>query len=370
MKRVIFPESVNHRYRIKYPTCGRARYSIVKEQLDLSIKPRFTTVKHPALDALNSSFLAEKISSEIAEKNVREVIERLYKEDGVRVIQVVHNQDNYKVLERYWKAEYEDRDLVDPDTAYHALRRAVEAVGDLPLVSASKDQIQKAINAKYSGNKQRRIVAKLTQILKWLGREDVKLRKNREVKLKVNYLTESDFKKILQYLPSDEIRLLHQVCFYTGCRIGEAFDLDIARYNPKTSTIKVLSQVDKQGQSRETKNRRERTAFVFPQGAKYFEEWVRVRHRIDFKTRDRMARITRAACRKAFANDASKHLKFHDLRHSYAIALLGKGVSITLVAQSIGDSVVVCQKHYIGFELATESVELINQLVRAKPLPD
>ena len=55
------------------------------------------------------------------------------------------------------------------------------------------------------------------------------------------------------------------------------------------------------------------------------------------------------ACKAAFLQEKEKHLKFHDLRHSYAIYLLSLGMSLERVAQSLGNSIQFCQQYYVGF---------------------
>jgi len=38
---------------------------------------------------------------------------------------------------------------------------------------------------------------------------------------------------------------------------------------------------------------------------------------------------------------------------------------MSLVAQSLGNSLTVCQQYYTGFELTTDSIEAINTIMRA-----
>lgn len=67
--------------------------------------------------------------------------------------------------------------------------------------------------------------------------------------------------------------------------------------------------------------------------------------------------------RKRWAEIAKKirpELRFHDLRHSYAIELLNHGVSLSLTAQALGNSVQVCQEYYAGFELSDEGLDVIR----------
>ncbi len=71
-------------------------------------------------------------------------------------------------------------------------------------------------------------------------------------------------------------------------------------------------------------------------------------------------------CMIAFPKDSSKHLTFHALRHCYAINLLTKGVSMSLVAQSLGNTLSVCQQHYLGFELTNDSIAAIKSIISGR----
>ena len=81
--------------------------------------------------------------------------------------------------------------------------------------------------------------------------------------------------------------------------------------------------------------------------------------------RNKINKRFKSACRAVF-KDKSKHCKWHDLRHSYAIFLLTKGVPIQLVAQSMGNSVSVCEKHYAGFVLTDVGISAINNILTPK----
>ena len=51
--------------------------------------------------------------------------------------------------------------------------------------------------------------------------------------------------------------------------------------------------------------------------------------------------------------------------NSYTIVLVSRGVSLSLVAQSLGNSVSVCEKYYTGFVLTNESIDYIRKLVES-----
>ncbi len=313
-------------------------------------------IRNEALEATNKAFKAGTLSRHEASKALKELTHKLNLEFKDKR---VFNADNERVVIQYWNKEYARRSLVDPASSRSALNRAVKAIGNLSLTTASFEELQNSVYTLIP-NKQRRVVQSLNQLLKFLNR-DFKLNKARPTKAKVKYLTETELTLILPHLPNEAIRFLHQVCFYTGARIGEAFALDTNSI--LQDTIRIFEQVDKKGELRETKNRKQRYAFLVDKAVPVVKRWILVKGAIDANTRERMAKITRAACKKAFPTNKDKHCKFHDMRHSYAIGLVSKGVSLTAVSQCLGNSVAVCERYYVGYQLTTETVQMIKKLV-------
>jgi integrase len=346
------------RFHLKRPTGKRRSYSIVKHVPQGGGKEKTFTVYDQAIETINEQFHAGSIDSITAVKNLNEIIARLYKDHKQLQPRAVHNQDNYNILKRYWKAEYENRDLVDPETAKADLLRAVNAIGDLPLLSATKEQLQNAVDSKFRGNKQRRIIQKLTQILIYLGRADVKLRLAKPAISEVKYLTEAEFELVLNKIEDPLLKLLSRVCFHTGARMGEAFDLN-GTVNDRV--LYIATQIDKFGVRRATKNRKPRTTVIVEKAVPLILEWAQVKDQFTMK-RTAISKAFRKACRAAFPNNRSKLLKFHDLRHCYAIGLLNKGATVKEVADSIGDSAPVCERHYLGFIHTTSALERLKKL--------
>lgn len=315
------------------------------------------TVKHPTLANINKAYLSKTLLRNVAEKHCLDLVAQLNKKLNLHT--AIFSTENQTLLERYWSTLYVRRRLVDKGSAKQALYRAITCIGELSLLSADYEALQTKLDA-YQGNKQRRLCQGLNQLLAYAGR-DFKLQLALPVKYKVKYLTEAELELMLPFLPNEPIKLLHQVCFYTGLRIGEAFAIEANCLS--LDTVRVLEQVDRKHQLRETKNRRERFAFVPAKAMPLLKRWLLIKSSIDMATRLRMAKITRRACKLAFKNTPGKWCKFHDMRHSYAIGLVSKGVSITAVAQCLGNSVTVCEQYYVGHQLTSETVQMIKAIV-------
>lgn len=305
------------------------------------------------------------LSHDEALKQLIELKDSLYKSRDLALPKRVFNSQNFKILEDYWDSEYAHRDIIAPEDRKSALKRAVAGVGSLSLAVATRSELQIAVNRHFTdNNKQRPAVASLNQILKWLGR-GFTLNKQREVKRDVSYLTLEEFEKVIAHIspqkPEDAMFIaLCKAAFATGCRLGELFTLTRSKYHG--SFIWVKTQLDENDKERATKTRKERKAFVIKERREWIEEWLDIEDKAKIRHMNHAAKLRRA-CRKAFPSQNAKHCKFHDIRHSYAIYLLQvKHASLTLVALSLGNGQLVCEKYYGGFILTDYGIDYLDRL--------
>ena len=313
---------------------------------------------------MNKQFHDSLLDFETAFAKVKVIREQLYKERDIEKRKSVFNQVNLKILESYWESEYSHRSLVDEKSMYHDLKRAIECAGSLSLTVCTLTELQKEINRRFIGspNKQRRVVTRLNQILKFLGR-DFQLRKVKEEWNDVKYLTPEEMAEVTRNLKDENFATLCWLGLLTGLRIGEIFSLRPERV--QQTYLRVVKQVDTTNKLRQLKNRKPKKTYLLQGSHEYLSKWFD----LEQTTKDRLrtinhARILKAACVKAFPAMSQKHCVFHDLRHSYAIHLLGKGVPIAQVAQSLGNSISVCEKYYTGFILTDHGIELIDKLLK------
>ena len=175
---------------------------------------------------MNKQFHDSLLDFETAFKKVKVIREQLYKERDIEKRKSVFNQVNLKILESYWESEYSHRSLVDEKSMYHDLKRAIECAGSLSLTVCTLTELQKEINRRFIGspNKQRRVVTRLNQILKFLGR-DFQLRKVKEEWNDVKYLTPEEMAEVTRNLKDENFATLCWLGLLTGLRIGEIFSL-------------------------------------------------------------------------------------------------------------------------------------------------
>jgi integrase len=315
-----------------------------------------------SLTAINAAYAAGQIDWAEARKQVEAVRAALYaKRDAESARTDVFHSENAKLLERYWAAEYADRDLVDAASMRTDLARAIAAVGLLSLLAAPRAELQAAVVERLGDRPaiHRRAVDRLNQLLRFAGR-DFKLRKPKPERAVVRYLTRDHLLRVLPHLPSDEWRLFAETAWLTGCRLGECFAIQPQSLKPKY--LWVAAQLDRKRRVRDTKTGNERKVHVLlgTAGRAVVAAWAAVpKDRKDALRQARHATTFGRACKKAGLPKATPH----DLRHSYAVYLVSKGVPLTLVAQSLGNSVAVCERYYSGFVLADESLETIDRIL-------
>lgn len=353
------------RYQIYPPSGQHKKFRIIK----LFKVGGTETIKLSELEKINSDFQNKLIKSDEARERIEILVDKLYAKDGIKKVETVVHPDNVQILNEYWKSEYVPRlkELEDPDTAKYELERAIEALGNCSLRKNSKSELQKTVNKNAQGNKQRRVVVKLNSLLKFIGR-DFTLDAAEKEKRQIKYITLEDLPKLLEHLTDvedvsvDHIRTLHEVAFCTGVLVGEAFALDERSYTPANDTIKVDAQIDKSGKKKETKVN-SRVTVALPEGKDAIYRWFQLRKKIPMHLRARISRYTKRAAMQAF-KDKSKHISFSDLRHSFAIHLLKKGVPISMVAECIGVAPAYAKETYGSFGLSGSAVEFISKTLK------
>ncbi len=348
-----------HCFAIVRPKGRRKSFGMQKVQLPSGDR---ADIESEEVATVNRLFLSGTLTFEEALKQLEVYRASLYKARDLANPKKFFHAQNAKVLEDYWRAEYSDRDIIDPKGRFNDLKRAVGSAGSFSLAVATKEELQKTVDASCDNpNLQRTRVSRLNQILKFLGRGFV-LRKKRKVHVPVKYHTVDEFETVLAQLKDPEFVTLCKAAFATGARAGELFALQPS--DCKGSFVLVETQIDIKMDERETKTRKRRKAFIIKERREWLTEWLEMSDDKKKALRKRHhATLFRRGCKKAFKGRAEKNIKFHDLRHSYAVYLLSvKGAPLDLVAQSLGNSPAVCFEYYQGFMLSEHGIEYLERL--------
>lgn len=344
----------NHfNFFLRLPSQKRKKIKIIKRSYGHVTNPSGcsnVTLINSDLDLINKQLRSEKISLNEAIKASRLLIEKLRKESGLTEHKI--NDVNQNILDRFLSEYKRDRpNLVDFQAARNKFLRNVNLLDNLSLVSASKEELySKLESANLPDNRRRECIHKLNTVFKWLGR-DLRLVAPYEEIREVNYINEDELVILLNSIDDSGLKLAIEISFYSGLRVGELKALN--KSSIKNNCINVDAQIDTALKKRLPKNRKKRRAILPDNQIELVRKWSDLEKKkyTRFYLNKNLQKHTRSVLKK--------HIKWHDLRHSFAIHLLSRGAPITLVAQSLGNSVLVCEKHYSGHIISDQGVSTL-----------
>jgi integrase len=388
MRVVHKPTNVTHSYRMFAPT-GRFKSFRIKQ---LNADRTLTAVDHnhpnyktsadfrsivEALDGLNLSLKNGSLSLHEARLNTQMLIEQLYRLDGVKFRPPVSHKDNQRIADDYMNTVIKKRKSKSASklSARHYVDRAVRAIGEVSLRTDSIETIQEALDAAYPNGdrRQRQLAMYLNCLLKFIGREGIKIEKNRMKPVRIKYLTEDQFSKVVGAIAELDQREINreafsvfaQMAFHTGMRAGELMGLERQDLIKNKSAIRVMRQVDTLEETDEPKWHKTRVVAVYSEAIQLFDRWIELKSEIPHEVRLRASRILKDACRKTFPKSPDLWICFHDLRHSFAIRCLEAGLPIQMIARQLGNTVSVCERYYVGFihtdQTLEDTVKLMNR---------
>lgn len=373
MRIVHRPTSATSSYRLFSPSHKKRVYRIMQltpEGRYITINEHHPRYAEPAFKSLVIALKGINLKTEQpgAKLQVQLLIEQLYKLDGVKVRQPSNHKDNEALVEQYLKARIDRKKTkqVSKASARQYMYRAIRALGNVSLRSAPVEALQDALDASYSDHRQRAIATKLNSLLKFAGRHDVRLEPNRPVPLEVRYIEFDQLDPIVDAIRvtgAEAFAVMCQMAMYTGLRIGELMAVTARDLDAKTGTLRVLTQIDTSELKDMPKWGKVRTVAVFTEAVKLYPTWLKLRSQISHEVRLRAARIFKDACKKAYPNRKDLWLKFHDLRHSFAIKNLEQGLPLELIAKQLGNSVRVCEIYYLGFVHTNTTLEQTARLL-------
>lgn len=372
------PVIKNKYYFLKRPTGKSRSYKLVlKTRYADTAKTKNETVACEELDLISYDLINGKLSRSKADALAQDVLDKhkdkLAKIDG----KMVWNQDNLKILDDLWDEDYEYRDYKHEESkrsVYNDFKRAVGLLGELSLKTATDKEIMKAVNKACKGkpDKQRRMVGKLNVIMKDLDRTEIKLKRAKKRSKDVKYLTLDEFRLVTEVIEDQIIRDVCWIAFGSGMRVGEIFALPLNTVGPKS--IRVEKQLHRQNVINKepdlqkskgygpVKNERIRDTLIIPnipevkRALKRFVELDKatILDYREYRWSDFQYYCTEV---ESLNENPNKRLTFHDIRHCYVIHLLHQGVSLSIIARYIGDSLAVAEEHYAGFISNEDDIE-------------
>ena len=338
LETLVIPEKA--RIVVKYPDWDRASFSI-----HIGIDGKFSKLDIFEVYDLDSKYKSGEISLPKAKEEMDRIRSRIYEiRDRFKSRS---SEVNKAIVESYYSQKYRSskkKRMRRPSVvnAYSDLMRSIRIVGENDLTVANIDDIQDAIDEGFpSYHTHCSAVGRLNSLLEYVGRKERVIRLNKP-KVDVPYHTEEEFFKTLSYISEDHQKAAFATAFSTGAREGEVFALSESRTYVRKRRSQLELRIHEQmyrekeggGWYGPTKNRKERKALVFASGKDYLKHWFRIPEAEKIKLRKKskkssLNQIWKRACRAAGTNP----IRFHDLRHSYAIKLLELGLAPSMVAR-------------------------------------
>jgi len=332
-------------------------------------KQKSKTLTHESLDGINKLYLDKTYDLETARKHCEALIERLKKEQGLTKTRVFHT-DNLKVAKTVFRARIRKHPVIDPISMQCDFTRAVETLGNLSIVKDSEEDLQEVMH-KLAPKTRRRVVTFLNQILIHLERGfKLSTRSPYDGDLEaeessVHFLDKADVEKILPKVKNELHQLLFWVLFTTGIRTGEAFALLPADYNEASGELVVKRQLRRNLVKGKRKRGKMANPVVLPGGEVWVKKWFAVANETKEKIRnDTFVHSLRAACIEVFPNDQTKRLRVHDLRHSYARILADSGLTLSDIAECLGDTDAVVRTNYLGWIRGRERSKIVRKMLQ------
>lgn len=318
----------------------------------------------PRIASISTSFLKGDLDYQSAKEECYKVVKQLR-----QASKSDHYPDKNLDLYNKIKTDYSRRDRTSErskEMALAGVRRCFNLLGSEIVHSVSIDKIKEIVRTQKLRSRSK-LQVYFNIILKSAGRDE-RLPVNSSNKNLVTHLTVQELTKLINHLPV-EYRTPVIVAFVTGCRLGEVFGLN--KFG-RTRSVYVNRQMYEKPQNGEwygsPKWVREgeplRWSPVIEFGWQAVKEWISYLGELDEAEKIRLrklnwATIVKQACEKAFPGKPHKILSYRDLRHCYAVYWLEKGVTPKTVADAMGNSETVVNKHYHGFIMTDETERLM-----------
>lgn len=334
--RIIRPNKTNLTYRLQCSVDGKSWRKSANEQV---------TALNQLLGTLSGSAAEQRARDILAQLRAAGTVDKPYISAG-----------NRQLVDTFLKNTYPDTRIkrISPEslrTLKYDLECMLGLLGNVPI-EADRVRLQNHIDNLLSEQKSRHIktTSCLNRIRATLGLPAIKhLVAEQE---DIAYLSEYEVKELIEKA-REPFKTLIGVAFYTGMRKGEIFATGPEYLGKRVLRVEWQIKLIAGGGTKRAlpKGRKKRKAFIIPGGEHWLHRW--------FEMKDTVNRDIKVSsvCRSLAG------VRFHDLRHSYVVHLITHGASLGWVAQSIGDTIKVCERNYASHVLQDDSITLLSNLL-------
>ena len=337
-------------YSIKKPAGARKTFSITRMDVTNGTKVN-STVNDERLDSINNSFLSRTLDINQAYEAVVALKDSL-KVPPVLATDYVVNKDLCDLFLDDYKLTRDVEEITINGTELQ-LKKLRKVLKNTDFRSLDKHSLYKIIaNSELTNHAKDRLIITCNMISQFLNTPANIIKKrfqNKNIAEEINYCSEDEMLKTVfvnQEIDPD-ICIVIQKLFYTGMRTSEFMALQKPNFNK--AFLVIRTQKTRNKEVKNTKNSKNRAIPLIPAAIGLINDVLRINQEI---SHTEICRRVKQAFKRA-GYDISPH----DLRHSYAMWLRTKNVSIETIAQLLGNRLEVCMRHYAGFSLKENEIE-------------
>lgn len=186
----------------------------------------------------------------------------------------------------------------------------------------------------------------------------------------LNFWTKEEYDRFIQNFDEKEemYRLMYQMLFWLGCRVGELLAICYGDINFKEKTVSITKTYYRRNKTdyitapkTESSNRIVTMPDFLVEELKAYTD-----KRYELKAEERIFMVTDRAVQKKMKQKADKlnlkHIRVHDLRHSHIAFLIEKGTQPLIISKRVGHDSVTTTMNIYGHLYPDKQKQLADML--------
>lgn len=244
------------------------------------------------------------------------------------------------------------RKLIEQKIIPYFAEKTLDEITPLDLMKWQNDLLNKGFKPTYLRMIQNQMTALFNHAERFYGLKNNPCKKidkmGKPNAKELNFWTKEEFDIFIESFSEDEkvYKLIYQLLFWLGCRIGEVMALTFSDIDYEKSTVTINKTLFRRGKEILVTTPKTESSVRKVTIPEFLVDEIRQYTECIYKPEDnnRLFELTDRAVQKKIKSKANKcHLKpirVHDLRHSHVAFLIEKGVQPLVIAQRVGhDSV-------------------------------